>query len=100
MQNWYLKQCDGDWEHQFGIRIDTLDNPGWSVKISITDTELLGKTFEKVEIERSSKDWIYCKVGLDDEMCGLYFIGVPPHAHQAKANYYPKNEKNTILSVL
>ncbi|WP_203237204.1 Imm53 family immunity protein [Streptomyces gilvosporeus] len=28
---WYTSQCDGGWEHEYGIRIETLDNPGWSV---------------------------------------------------------------------
>ena len=27
LQSWYQSQCDGDWEHEFGIRIETLDNP-------------------------------------------------------------------------
>ncbi|MFJ5673999.1 Imm53 family immunity protein [Streptomyces sp. NPDC093097] len=30
---WYTCQCDGDWEHEYGIRIETLGNPGWSVEI-------------------------------------------------------------------
>jgi hypothetical protein len=30
---WYTKQCNGDWEHSYGIRIDTIDNPGWSLTL-------------------------------------------------------------------
>lgn len=33
LQNWYASQCDEVWEHSYGISIDTLDNPGWSVRI-------------------------------------------------------------------
>ncbi|MFE2849501.1 Imm53 family immunity protein, partial [Streptomyces scopuliridis] len=29
LQNWYTQQCDGDWEHEWGVKIATLDNPGW-----------------------------------------------------------------------
>ena len=29
LQKWYKSQCNGDWEHSFGIKIETLDNPGW-----------------------------------------------------------------------
>jgi len=25
LQDWYLAQCNGDWEHEFGIKIDTLE---------------------------------------------------------------------------
>ena len=34
LQHWYESQCDGDWEHEFGVKIGTLDNPGWMVDIS------------------------------------------------------------------
>ncbi len=40
IQQWYYEQCDDDWEHQFGIFIETIDNPGWSVKISIENTDV------------------------------------------------------------
>jgi len=33
VEDWYSSQCNGDWEHQYGISIDTLDNPGWSRSI-------------------------------------------------------------------
>ena len=29
LENWYAGQCNGVWEHGCGVRIDTLDNPGW-----------------------------------------------------------------------
>ncbi|OAX48412.1 hypothetical protein gpAD87_09590 [Paenibacillus sp. AD87] len=38
LQNWYLENCNGDWEHSYGVKIDTVDNPGWSVEIDLTDT--------------------------------------------------------------
>lgn len=28
LQQWYLQQCNEDWEHSWGVRIATLDNPG------------------------------------------------------------------------
>lgn len=37
LQKWYIENCDGDWEHSYGISISTIDNPGWSVKIDIHD---------------------------------------------------------------
>ena len=35
LQSWYLTNCDGVWEHRNGIHIETLDNPGWLVKIKL-----------------------------------------------------------------
>jgi hypothetical protein len=48
LQQWYESQCDGDWEHDFGMRIGTLDNPGWSVEINVVDTPLDGRDFAPV----------------------------------------------------
>lgn len=56
LSQWYLSQCDNDWEHSYGVKIDTLDNPGWSLKINLTDTEMLGRSFEPVEQGQPSGD--------------------------------------------
>jgi len=49
LSQWYLSQCDNNWEHSFGVKVDTLDNPGWSLKIDLTDTEMRGRDFGRVE---------------------------------------------------
>lgn len=53
---WYASQCDSDWEHSYGVKIDTLDNPGWSLKIDLTDTPLEERAFERVEHGEPSYD--------------------------------------------
>ena len=40
LQNWYLSQCNEDWEHTYGIEIGTLDNPGWFLKVDLTHTDI------------------------------------------------------------
>ena len=57
LQDWYLAQTDGDWEHGFGITIETLDNPGWFVRVSLEETALEGRTFEYRAWEKSDDDW-------------------------------------------
>ncbi len=55
--------CDGDWEHSYGITIDTLDNPGWKVSIDLSDTLLENANFEPVQIgdsESNNDAWIFC----------------------------------------
>lgn len=73
--NWYRSNCDGDWEHQYGVKLETLDNPGWLLTIDLTDTDLDGR--EMIEIkegtasdgcshEHESPDlssWLHCSVG-------------------------------------
>lgn len=62
LQEWYLSHCNGEWEHRYGLAIDTIDNPGWSVKIDLLGTGLQGEEFLRLEIERSDEDWIHCWV--------------------------------------
>lgn len=60
LQQWYLQHCNNDWEHDFGIKIETLDNPGWSIKIDLQLTALQYVTLEISE-EKSELDWYYIK---------------------------------------
>ena len=63
LQNWYKSNCNGDWEHSFGLSINTLDNPGWLIEIDLEETKLAGKQFANVDIEMDSKNkWISCKI--------------------------------------
>jgi hypothetical protein len=59
--DWYAHHCDGEWEHSHGVRIGTLDNPGWSLKIDLTATEL--ETVPFVEVRHNYDDdisWWTC----------------------------------------
>ena len=58
LQHWYRSKCDGDWEHDRGVRIDTIDNPGWSVVADVGTIEIP----EQVTLERSDHDWMKCEV--------------------------------------
>jgi hypothetical protein len=62
LQAWYNQWCDGDWEHTYGITIATIDNPGWSIDIDLTGTELQNKELGRVLIERSDSDWLWFTV--------------------------------------
>lgn len=57
IQDWYAGQCDGDWEHSYSLKIETLDNPGWSITIDIAYTELEGLSKEYELIENDEYDW-------------------------------------------
>lgn len=68
LQEWYLSQCNEDWEHTYGVSIDTLDNPGWSLEVELTDTYLDGVEFEERsyglgdEARASGENWLVCRV--------------------------------------
>lgn len=46
--DWYLSNCDGDWEHVYGVKLETLDNPGWILTIDLAETDLDGKTLSDI----------------------------------------------------
>jgi len=62
LADWLEKHCDGDWEHSYGVAIDTIDNPGWVLRVDLADTELAGVEFPPLKQERSDHDWIHCSV--------------------------------------
>jgi hypothetical protein len=55
--SWYETQCDGDWEHQFGVEIATLDNPGWQIKVDLTGTPLESIGLAPQRVDRTDSDW-------------------------------------------
>lgn len=63
LQEWFLINCNGDWEHTHGCRIGTLDNPGWYVEIDLDDTYLDVMSFTEINIQKNiQSDWIVCKI--------------------------------------
>lgn len=62
LQDFYRSLCDGEWEGENGISIETIDQPGWLVEIDLDGTALATVKFKPVEIERSEEDWLQCHV--------------------------------------
>lgn len=60
LQDFYANECNGDWEHQYGVIIETLDNPGWSLEVDLEETSFEVIEFEPVKIDRSDTDWCHC----------------------------------------
>jgi hypothetical protein len=50
------------WEHTYGITIETLDNPGWRVQIDLTDTDLEHTPFDEIKDLERAENWVHCWV--------------------------------------
>jgi hypothetical protein len=57
LQEWYAAMSDGDWEHEFGISIENIDNPGWVVSIDLEGTPLEGQQCD-VDTESADGEWL------------------------------------------
>lgn len=65
---WFHSRCDDSWEHQHGIKLETLDNPGWMLTIDLLGTDLQGRAMPELREGITSEDhpvsplWIQCWV--------------------------------------
>ena len=48
LTQWYARQCNDEWEHHYGITIQSTDNPGWWVKIDLQGTQWAGRAFPTI----------------------------------------------------
>ena len=73
LQDWAKSQIDGDWEHELGISICMLDNPGWILSADIsnygdllTETKPLGRDNDvdwiDFEIRVIAKTYVYIEI--------------------------------------
>ena len=62
LEAWYASNCDGRWENASGVRIETLDNPGWELVVDLEGTSLEGERFAPLKVDRSDTDWFSCSV--------------------------------------
>jgi hypothetical protein len=63
LQQWYFANCNGDWEHSYGVRVETIDNPGWLLAVQLTNTYLEAAAFSEVKVHRANEnDWLQCRV--------------------------------------
>ena len=67
-QKWYKLQCNGVWEHSHGVSIQSCDNPGWWVKVDLTDTSLQNNSFTEISEGVDEKrfalgaQWLNCRI--------------------------------------
>jgi hypothetical protein len=74
LADWYAGQCNGEWEHEFGVAIGTLDNPGWSFRVDLTGTPLAERSFSEEEIE-APDHWL--RLWKDDSPPVFHAAGSP-----------------------
>ncbi len=78
LEQWYHLHCDGDWEHAYGIHIETLDTGGWHVRIDLKGTRY--DQLPNVEVKRlrhSETEWMVCRLlaGTFDAKGGPLMLG-------------------------
>ena len=68
LERWYADRCNGVWEHDYGISIQSCDNPGWWEQIDLRGTGLESQTFERIADNMSPAGcpqgdrWLDCRI--------------------------------------
>ncbi|WP_315814785.1 immunity 53 family protein [Paraflavitalea speifideaquila] len=62
LQEWYESHCDSEREHEYGITINTIDNPGWYITIDLAFTKLESIELEGGTVENGEDDWYFYKI--------------------------------------
>ena len=65
LQEWYRDACNSEWEQTRGVTIESLSSPGWIVTVDLAETSLDGVPMDPLRAQRSSSDWIDCRVELN-----------------------------------
>jgi Immunity protein 53 len=62
LESWFSARCDGDWEHSYGLSIESTDNPGWHVEIDLMETVVADTELAFSREERSESDWVQFEI--------------------------------------
>lgn len=68
LADWYEQQCNGSWEQKHGVSLQSLDNPGWLLKIDLQGTTLEHTPFQPVRVgvaetgQPEEAVWMSCRV--------------------------------------
>jgi len=70
LEKWYFSMCNGDWEHLYGVKIDTIDNPGWRIRIDLRETKYEKVQMSSIKCDKGPDDWYFCSIE-NGVFCGI-----------------------------
>jgi hypothetical protein len=57
LQAWFAARCDGNWEQEYGVTIQTVEEPGWELRVDLVGTPLQGVVLAREGVTRDDEDW-------------------------------------------
>lgn len=79
LDKWYSSRCNGVWELKHGVRIDTIAEGGWWIRIDLSASELqtVASLIEPINLspEESGNSWVFFNV-IDDAIIGSCAAGM------------------------
>jgi Immunity protein 53 len=62
LDGWYQRQCNGEWEHRQGMRLEPLDDPGWHLTINLAGTSAVNARPQELRLETHGGGWLACSI--------------------------------------
>jgi hypothetical protein len=62
LDGWYQRQCNGEWEHTQGVRLKSLDDPGWHLTINLAGTSAVNARPQELRLDTQSGGWLACSI--------------------------------------
>ena len=62
LQQWFYDNHDEELNYISDIKIEALDNPGWTVEIDLIGTKYENMFNLKMEEDKGDDDWIVCSI--------------------------------------
>ena len=62
LESWYQSQCDGAWEHNHGIQLESLPRQGWRLTIRLEGTSAENTSSQRLNFDSSGGEWIDCTI--------------------------------------
>jgi Immunity protein 53 len=79
IDEWYASRCNGTWEQKKGVKMDTVAEGGWWIRVDLSpeEAERLKNLMRPVDvsIDESKDHWISCNV-LGDAIIALCAPGM------------------------
>ena len=61
VQRWFISNCNGDWEHGYGINMEYTKETGWYVYFNVNHTSMYDCKFDKKD-KKGKKKWLTFEV--------------------------------------
>lgn len=65
LDDWYQRQCNGEWEHRHGVSLKSLDNPGWHLTIQLAGTSAVNTRPQQLRLDTQSGGWLACSIAAE-----------------------------------
>jgi hypothetical protein len=65
LDTWYQNQCDGEWEHSRGMRLESLHERGWQLTIHLVGTSAANTSPQRLNLDTPCGEWIQCSISED-----------------------------------